>query len=517
MSSGKNVPINIVIGAVDNATYKLIGINDKFKKFSAPFQKIGAAFKAFGEETGIGKLATSLGKVGKAGKEFGDDLLEATAKVAGVTIGAATAIFELVHGFSDAGENVARFSKRLGFGSDEFQEYAYAAKKANIPQEEFVQSMTKFSRGIAETGAGTGEAILGFNALGISVRDQNGKLKTSSQLFPQVVQGLSQVHNQSLRNAIAAKIFGREGANLNEIFEGGAAGLEKMRKEAHEVGAVMTPEQIKSAVQFDEGLKSITATLEGVRNTIGAALAPVVLGFLEKAQKWVLANHDQIMKWADAFADALPGAIQAVIDLFKGMWEAVQPLIAAVKALCDVFGTSNVVFAAMAVYIGGPLVASFVSLLAAILGCLGPIVNFAVIVGGVALDAVLALGAGLVALVGWPVLIGAAFVAAAVAIWKYWGPISDFFDNLWQKAKKFFPGGDVAFTNSQNAAMNTPSLGPAMGNPQQTVDASSNQNSTTSETHLKVDFMNAPKGTRVETNRSNVDQLDMNIGYAGVG
>lgn len=512
--SGKNVPITIVVGAVDNATYKLLAINDKFKKFAEPFSKVKTAFKTLGEESGIGKLANSLGKVGKAGKEFSSELFEAAAKFTGLAVGAGAALYELVHGFSEAGDNINTMSKQLGLSTDQFQEYSYAALKANVDQETFNSSMGKFSKGIAEAAAGTGEALIGFNALGISVRDNiTGKIKPLDQLLPQVADKMKNIQNQSLRNAIAAKLFGKEGAKLNGIFNEGSDGLKRLAKEAHSVGAVMSPEQIKTAAEFDDGVKSITATLLGVRNTIGAALAPVLLGFLEKAQKWIISNHDKIVEWANAIADKLPGAIQSAIDAFTGLWSAAQPIIAIISKICDIFGTSNVVFAATALYLGGPVLSSFVSLAGALIGVIGPLMNFAWIMGTLIFDGLVAVGGALVALVGWPVLIGAAFVAAAVAIWKYWGPISDFFDNLWQKAKKFFPGGNVEFTNASVAAMNSPQMGAPLG-AAGTINASQQQNSFQNTSVLQVDFTNAPKGTRVETTKTNADQVDVNLGIA---
>ncbi len=511
--SGKNIPITLVVGAVDNATYKLIAINDKFKKFSEPFKKVGTAFKTLGAESGIGKFATAMGKVGKAGKDFAGDVLETAAKIAGVTAAAAAAIFGVVHGFSEAGDNIEMMSKRLGLTTDAYQELSYAAKKADVDQETFDATMGKFSKNIAEAAAGSGEALVGFNALGISIRDANGKIKPMDTLLPQVAEKMKNIQNQSVRNAIAAKIFGKEGAKLNGIFEEGAEGLARLRKEAHDVGAVMTPEQIKTAAEFDDGLKSITATLLGVRNTIGAALAPILLGFMEKAQKWIIANREQIEKWAQAFADKLPGAIDAVISVVIGLWNACQPLIAAVTALCDIFGTSNVVFAAAAMYLGGPLLASFVGLAGSVIGAIGPLVKFAWVFGTLIFDALVAVGGAIVALVGWPVLIAAGFVAAAVAIWKYWGPISDFFDGLWTKVKRIFGGGDVNLTNQANAAMNSPQMGPALG-AKGTVDASAQNNTFRNESVLKVDFSNMPKGTRVEANKTTADQLDLNMGYA---
>lgn len=70
MAGDKKLPVTVVIGAVDNVTYKVMAINEKLRKITAPIGKVQSAFSSLAEESGLGKLASNIGKVGSTGKEF---------------------------------------------------------------------------------------------------------------------------------------------------------------------------------------------------------------------------------------------------------------------------------------------------------------------------------------------------------------------------------------------------------------------------------------------------------------
>jgi hypothetical protein len=510
----KKVPVSVVISAVDNVTYRVMAINEKLKRITAPVGKVRAAFSLLGEEAGLGKLGKSLAEVGSTGRTFFKDLAGAMTKVTAVSAAVGGALYGIVHSFSEAGDNIGMVARRLGLTTDAYQELAYAANAANVPQEEFNQAMTKFSRGIAEAAMGTGEALGGFNALGVAVRDSHGHLKTMDTLLPEVAGKLGNIQNQSVRNAVAARLFGREGAKLNDIWAEGAAGLEKLRKEAHAVGAVMTPEQIKAAQDFDEGMKSITATVLSVRNAIGAALSPILLKLGRDLQAYILSHTKEIQEFANAFAANLPGVLDNLASIFKGLYLAVTPLIGIFNALSAVFGTTNVVAGGLLAYIGGPAIVSFVKFAAAIGSTLAPALRVAWVAFSLLGNVVLGLITSLAALVGWPVLIGAALIAVAVAVWKWWEPIKSGILSIWDKIGGFF-GSKTTVDQNINTSSSGPSLGPAVGF-SKTVDAAQRSSDKDQKSHFVVDFNNVPQGTRVETKKDDLN-VDLYLGMAGAG
>jgi hypothetical protein len=511
VAEGKKLPISVVISAVDNVTYKVMGINEKIKRVTAPVGKVQAAFKTLGDEAGLGKLAKGLGKVGSTGKEFFGELFSSVAKLGALGAAAGGAIYGIASSFGNAGDDIAMMSRRLGLSTDQFQEWSYAAKKANIDQETFNSSMGKLSKGAAEAAAGQGEALVAFNALGISVRDQSGHLKGLDKLLPAVADKLGMVKNQNLRNALAAKLFGREGMKLNDLFNDGASGLAAMAAEAHKVGAVMSPDDIKLASQFDDGMKEISSTLLMVRNIIGAELAPVVLDLGKKLQTYILANKDKIREWAKAFADKLPDALAKIGSLLEGVASALQPVIRFGAWLVDTFGGTAVAVGALLVYFA-PLISAFFSFIGALAG-LVPLLTTVWTIFTTIVGVVQVLGALFVGLVGLPVAIGAALVAAAILIWKYWEPIKEFFSSIGDKISGLF-GGNNKFTGTLSTQA-PPQLGAELGFGK-TVDAAARSSSVKNQNEVMVMFQNLPEGARVEKTKDE-GNLDLSMGYGLTG
>jgi hypothetical protein len=516
VAEGRKLPISVVISAVDNVTYRVMAINEKLKRITAPVKKVRQAFSALGEEAGLGKLMTGLGKVASTGKEFFSELSSMVFRVGAAGFAAAGGIFALTRSFADAGDDVKKMSERLGLTTDAYQELAFAAKMANVDQETFDSSMSKFSRGIAEAAVGQGEAITGFSALGISVRDATGHVRSLESLLPEVANKMNKIQNQSVRNAIAAKIFGKEGMKLNGIFQEGAEGLEKLRKEAHRVGAVMTPEQIEAATKFDDAFKSIGATLLMVRNVVGAALAPVLVDLGTKLQTYILNHQEDIKKFAAAFAEKLPDVLSQIGQLLQNLGPIVMVAVRAFNWLSSVFGEVNVAAAGLFAWFGGfKVLGSLFNFIRAIGGVLPTALRFAwtaiSLVAGVIADLV----AALAALVGWPVVVAAALIAAAIAIWKWWEPISKFVVGVWDKFKGFFGGKTEITQNSIGGS--SPAFGPALGT-MGNVDAATRIDGQRSESHVLVEFQNAPKGTRVKNaSQSQATELELKLGVSMQG
>jgi hypothetical protein len=514
VATDKKLPVTVVIGAVDNLTYKVMGISEKLKKITAPIGKVKSAFSVLGQESGITQLGENLAKVAKTGKEFFSKMGETILKVGLATFSAAAAVYGLVHSFSSAGDEIANTAQRLGLTTDSFQALAYAANQANVPQEEFTGAMSKFSKGIGEAAAGTGEALVGFNSLKISLRDGHGKLKSMESLLPEVADKLADLKNQNIKNAIAAKLFGREGAKLNGIFVDGAQGLEKMRAEAKRVGAVMTPEQIASAQEFDSGLKSITATLLMVRNVIGSALAPVLLELGKNLQAFILDHQEDIKSFAAAFAKDLPGILSDIGSKIKILSGIIGPMINFVGWLTERFGALNVVLVTLAAWFGPGLLSSFLAFGAALAGTIVPAILTTFNALSLLLGVVKFLAIGLASLIGWPATIAVAFTTAAIYAYNHWKRFQDLIDGIIGKVKGVF-GFGTPETSLSTAQSQTPSMGSALGF-SKTVDAAQRNDNQKSESVVKIDFSNLPKGTRVVTEKSG-GILDLSMGYSMAG
>ncbi len=513
-----SVPVSIKLTAVDAVTAKVSAINARLSKIVAPVTQYQTAFSNLSKEMGLERVGVSLSKVGSTSANFFNDLFGGASR-AGLAIAAAGgSLFALTNSFAQSGNEIENVSKRLGMSTDAFQELSFAFKMADISQEEFVAGMTKLQRGMVETRMGTGEAMPVFQAFGISMKTSSGRVKKAEEILGEFSDAMAKTKDESLRTKAVMAVFGRGGAPLLNLFSKGSKGIQEFREQAKKIGAVMDKEQIANASKFDDGLKSIGATLLGVRNIIGAALAPAILKLGEKFQAFLLKNEPEIKRLSELFADALPKAFDKAGTFFLSLSEKSQPLINIFTKLVDIFGAANVALGLFVATFFGPAIVSFIKMGAAIFGVISPLGRLVYQLGALASGPLLA--AFRLAFAASPIALAITAVAAlstgVYLLWKNWDSVLDKMSSAWNFMKRFlgFSPGSVVGPIQGPTRDGTP-LGAPIGAQAVGVTAAKGSVNRT-ENQIEVRFENMPTGTRVEAIKSEIP-IDLFSGYSSAG
>ncbi len=195
----------------------------------------------------------------------GNAMLKGLAKGLGIVgaaaAGAAGALFGTVYSMTEAADAAGKMSQRTGVDAAALQEFAYAAKLADVSTESLEQAM----RFLAKSG----------------VKDVRGKiLELSDQL--------QKLPEDGSRAAFAVKHFGKMGTALIPMLRGGRKELEEMAAEAQALGVVFDRDTIDASERFNDTLTRIGKAVAGLRNQVGKKLLPVfqqmadkVLGFMK--------------------------------------------------------------------------------------------------------------------------------------------------------------------------------------------------------------------------------------------
>ena len=506
-------PVTVVIGAVDNVTYKVMEINQKLERITKPLGQLKTAFGDLGRESGLNKLGQSLSNVGSKGSAFFKELGSAGLKVAGIVATVALAFGKLVKGAADSGDAIKDASDRLGVSTKFFQEFQFAAQQTGVDMEKVEAGLTKFSKSLGDAQAGTGEAIGVFRGLGIALKDSSGKARGMETILPELADKLQKIKDPALRNSAAMRLFGRDGAKLAVTLSKGSAGLADFAKEAQRLGLVMGDDQINKANQFNDSWDKLVLSVGRARDAFGAELFPVLIELFEKLSNFLAENRPAIIEFARAFAKELPGILVTLKDLFMGLWGAVKPLIAGFQWLSSIFGTTNTVMAIMATFVGGKLLISFVSFAQAIwqLGAAA----MPVLIRGFML--LMPLMKGLVALaianpIGAIIVGVVALGAAAVVLYNKWEPFRNLMDSIWEKIKvgSFIGGGIGALFGGETKTAGAPLDAKSVVKGAQGIATSRTEN------QISVNFENMPKGTRVIQNKAEAP-IDLSMGFSMAG
>jgi hypothetical protein len=180
----------------------------------------------------------------------------------------------ITRGFAAAGDEIDKMSARTGVSAEAISGLAFAAEQGGASAQDLEKGFFGLSRSFFDMQEGSKTAVDSFAAIGISLADLEG-LNPEEQMN-KIADGLANVEDASVRGAVAQRIFGRAGRQLLPMMAQGAEGLRKMREEAESLGRVMSKEDAAAAAELTDAMNRMKSSLTGVKNQIGAALAPVL-------------------------------------------------------------------------------------------------------------------------------------------------------------------------------------------------------------------------------------------------
>lgn len=224
---------------------------------------------------------------------------------------------EAVKGAAEYADEVNTLSKTTGMSTDAIQEYKYAADILDVSFDTIQGSLTKLTSNMSKNSDA-------FAELGISIRDENGELRDANEVFDEAITALGYIDNETQRDAVAMKIFGKSAKDLNPLIKTGSKELGKLRKEAHDVGAVMSEDALEGANAFQDGIDRLTGTWEALKRTLGANILSKITPYLEK----FVGLFQDLAKTGD-LSGFIDGVVDMVNDLVQKIPEFTEKLISA--------------------------------------------------------------------------------------------------------------------------------------------------------------------------------------------
>lgn len=567
-------PVNLraIIGVMDRASAPLRFIARGFGGMDLRARMAMANLNRLGRATGLSQLTTRLGQASRSAMAFAGHLKTIVFNAAAMAgVAGLGGLGGVLRSFSTAGDDIAKLANRTGLGVVAYQEYAFAAKSADIEQQLFDKSLTKLSKNISDAASGKNKSLAElFAKLGIKARNADGSLRSVDDVLPELADGFQRNTNASTRTAMAMALFGEEGVKMIDMLGDGAAALAESREEARKYG-ILTEEQVAQASALDAGFKGVSFSIRGMAQAIGAKLAPVVLPLLNAFSDWVATNREWI-------ATNIQTAVLGLTDALKGFdWKGFgQSLLSIgrnIKWLVDHTGGWKVALVALLVVLNAGLLLSLGGLVKslALVGFQMGVVSVRIsgmafaAIGGAVMNFVTALRAGYGAMaalnlvmsanpVGAVILGIAALIAIGVLLWKNWDTVKRAWSSLsdWIMSgvdllvEKFGPlinilktvfkyspvglavragkalAGAVGGSGQTSPTAGFKGYGSGASAPQLPAAAAQigrnggGGQSSRSDVNVAVDFKNVPQGVKTEVRSQGVARTKANVGRAMV-
>lgn len=241
-------------------------------------------------------------------------------------------------------DNIITLSMQTGQTTDQLQEFSYATELIDVSVDTLQGSLTKLTNNMQDTINGTGNAKASFEALGISVTDADGNMRSANDVFYETIDALGDVKNETERDAMAMDIFGRSAQDLNPLIIQGSQTLKAYADEAHNVGYVLDEEALSALGAVDDAYQRLQKSQEGAKNQLSAEFAPYLTEFYEKITK-LIRDGGQALKDSgivDSFGmlletvgDIIAPTDQLSSDTVPKLTEALRPLAEIMAGIAD--------------------------------------------------------------------------------------------------------------------------------------------------------------------------------------
>jgi len=214
--------------------------------------------------------------------------------------------------FEDLGDNLAKASARTGVAVEELSELAFAADLSGADLATLELGLRKMSQTIVDAAAGSQSANDAFGRLGLTVADL--AQLTPDQQFKLLADRLSQIYNPTLRAAMALDIFGRSGTRLLPLMADGAEGIERLERQARELGLTWSTADAKAAEAFRDTLTVLWKVIQRGIALVGGALVPV----LSDAAQWITRATKTVSGWINRNRQLIVIAFKVALAVMGG-------------------------------------------------------------------------------------------------------------------------------------------------------------------------------------------------------
>lgn len=363
-------------------------------------------------EKEAGYTSNALDKIADVSKKVGDGagkIANATKKMSTAAGAGVAAIAGLGYKSIVAADDLNTLSKQSGIATEDLQEMQYAADLIDVDTDTIISSLRKLKNNMDSTSAETQAA---WDAIGVSTRDANGELRNSTEVFYETLKALSQISNETERDATAMTLFGKSADELAGIIDDGGEALRKYGDQAQELGYVLDQDTLDSLNAVNDRIDELKMTLSGNLAKSGASAVEALAPVIEDVA-------GAISRVLDAIGKMDAGQIKAVIGFLTAL-ALVAPLASGISAVATAVAALSGGFA---LFTGAATTGTVAA--KGVAAALGFITSptFLIIAGIVALIAVVAL-----LIKNWDKV-----KETAVAVWEKiketWGTVKDWFNS----------------------------------------------------------------------------------------
>lgn len=208
-------------------------------------------------------------------------------------------------------DQLSKLADVIGIATEQFTAFRFGAEIAGASVKELDRALTIFGRRIGEAVRNTGEAVKGFEALGISadVLTRMG-LGDALKIVSDRMRALTTPTQQA---GVAFQLFGRQGVQILNFLKLGSKEIDRLVKEAQKLGIVFDRFEAAKVEAANDAIVRLQAVLRGVGQQIAIRISPILTGFINNLVDSAVAGESTASRVGRAFEFILD-SIEAGLD-----------------------------------------------------------------------------------------------------------------------------------------------------------------------------------------------------------
>ncbi|MDQ0352485.1 hypothetical protein J2R98_002329 [Alkalibacillus filiformis] len=293
------------------------------KNFEIAFQ-LGANMdpsvkKAFGQtQRNLKNFRQGLGNAAKMAGKFALGVAGAATAAAGVGVG-------MANRFSKTADEIDKASQRAGVHTDYLQEMRHAMDQVGVSESALEKALQRTNQRYGQAMQGNEKYTEALNTMNISLRDQEGNMRSTEDVFQEAIDYLGEMESSSERAALASEFFGEKTAQeLMPALEKGGDEIKKLRDEAHDLGAVIGEDGIEAGVLWADTMDKVKKTFQGFFSTIAMKVLPTFQRFLDAGLDKLPAMQDKLQRALEIVGGVLSWLGDTGLSIFHSIRDAIR-------------------------------------------------------------------------------------------------------------------------------------------------------------------------------------------------
>lgn len=305
--------------AIENMDKSLDEVSDSTGSAAEGMTSLGDVLDTVADKLGI-KLPDGISKfTGGLGKIPASTAAAAAgvAAVVAVVIKLEKKLMDVTKETAAAAKALEALSLQTGVSTTDLQAFQYAEDFIGVSSDQLADSLKDLTTKMSDAANGNEETAAKFDQLGVSIYGAQGNLRSSYDVFLDVIDGLGEMSNQAERDALAMSLINESAQQLNPLIEQGSGSLKKYAAEAENVGYILSNDQLKALTAVDEAQNRLLKSQEAVSKQISAEYAPYMSDALNE-------TRELIEKVGKALIDS--GAVEAFGSILDSAVSLLEPL-----------------------------------------------------------------------------------------------------------------------------------------------------------------------------------------------